>query len=181
MTKIKIEGNMKYVWIVLGVICVGLIFLFCPIKNVEKPQYLRIHIRANSNSVLDQNVKYKVKDEIVETLIPILSEVKTFEDAKRKVEENLYLVEWVANKVLSKEGFNYKSSASLKKEYFPTRSYDNVTLKEGQYDSLIVNLGSGEGNNWWCVVFPAFCFTQTQKSDNIEYISLIWEIIKSIT
>lgn len=172
---------MKYFLCVLGVLFIGIFFLFLPIKTEENIQYLRIHIRANSNSVIDQNVKYKVKDEIVESLIPLLSEIKTFEEAKKKVSQNFYLIESVADQVLKEEGLSYRSHAKIKNEFFPTRTYDNITLKEGYYDSLILDLGKGEGNNWWCIIFPAFCFTNSQKSDNIEYISLIWEIIKSIT
>ena len=172
---------MKYFIAAISVMGIILILLFFPIKTENKTEYLRIHIRANSNSVYDQNIKYKVKDEVVETLIPFLSKVKTFDEAKKMVEKNFSLIEEVSNKVLRENGFNYKSNAQIKNEYFPTRTYGDLTLKEGNYDALILNLGEGKGNNWWCIVFPAFCFTKTQNSDNIEYISLIWEIIKHIT
>ena len=172
---------MKYFIAAISVIGIILILLFFPIKTESKNEYLRIHIRANSNSVYDQNIKYKVKDEVIETLIPFLSEVKTFDEAKKMVEQKFCLIEDVANKVLRENGFNYTSHAQIKNEYFPTRTYGDITLKEGNYDALILNLGEGKGNNWWCIVFPAFCFTKTQNSDNIEYISLIWEIIKHIT
>ncbi|MBQ8443800.1 MAG: stage II sporulation protein R [Clostridia bacterium] len=168
----------------LGIIsCVGLalIFILCPTLQKSEAEYLRIHIRANSNSQADQAVKYLVKDGVVEALIPILSEVETFEEAKIKVQENFSLIENVANEVLKECGFSYKSDASLTREYFPTRTYDQLTLEEGEYDALILNLGSGEGNNWWCLVYPAFCFTSSTNSDNVEYISKIWEIIKNIT
>ena len=173
---------MKYFLSVLLIVGIGLIFLFCPmIKTEGQTQYLRIHIRANSNSVIDQTVKYKVKDEIVETLIPLLSQVKTFDQAKEKLVNNFSLIEWTANKVLKNEGVDYRSNARLDNEYFPTKTYNNITLKAGYYDALILDLGSGQGNNWWCIVFPTFCFTNSQNSDNFEYISLIWEIIKSVT
>lgn len=171
---------MKYLIGIGSMIIVVLIFVFCPIKTNCEVEYLRIHIRANSNSIEDQNVKYKVKDEIVEALIPILSEIKSFDEAKKTISQNFELIENTANEVLKNQGFTYKSHAKIDNEYFPTRTYEEITLKEGNYDALIVELGSGEGNNWWCIVFPAFCFTKTQNSDNIEYISLIWEIIKNV-
>lgn len=172
---------MKYLIGVGSAIIIILIFLFCPLQNnQEEIEYLRIHIRANSNSIEDQNVKYKVKDQIVEALIPVLSNVESFEEAKEVVTQNFDMIENVADNVLQKEGFNYKSKAKLNNEYFPTRVYENLTLEEGYYDALILELGSGTGDNWWCIVFPAFCFTKTQNSDNIVYISLIWEIIKSV-
>ena len=141
----------------------------------------RIHIRANSNTVIDQNIKYKVKDEIVDFLIPYLSEAKTFEQAKEIVSSKFALIENVANNVLEKNGFDYKSSAKIENEFFPTRVYGDIVLEEGNYDAIIVNLGEGKGNNWWCLVFPAYCFTQSQNFDKIEYISLIWEIIKNVS
>lgn len=172
---------MKYLIGVGSVIIIILIFLFCPLQNTqEEIEYLRIHIRANSNSIEDQNVKYKVKDQIVEALIPVLSNVESFEEAKEVVTQSFDMIESVADNVLQKEGFSYKSKAKLNNEYFPTRVYENLTLEEGYYDALILELGSGTGDNWWCIVFPAFCFTKTQNSDNIVYISLIWEIIKSV-
>ena len=170
-------------WIIGIISCVGLVLIFvlCPITQRENNQYLRIHIRANSNSQADQAVKYLVKDAVVDALIPLLSEIESFEEAKNCIENNFLMIERVANYVLEKEGFLYKSKASIKREYFPTRCYDSLTLEEGEYDAIIINLGSGEGNNWWCLVYPAFCFTSSTNSDNVVYISKIWEIIKNIT
>ena len=172
---------MKYILVAVSVIVTFLILCFCGLNSTtEDVQYLRIHIRANSNSVEDQNVKYKVKDNIVEALIPLLREITSFDEAKEVVASNFSLIESVANKTLQENGFTYSSKANISNEYFPTRTYENITLQEGYYDALILNLGSGQGDNWWCIVFPAFCFTQTKKSDNIVYISQIWEIIKSV-
>lgn len=172
---------MKWLLGALSMVGIILIFVFCPMNTQSEVKYLRIHIRANSNSQADQAVKYLVKDEVVDTLIPLLADIETFEEAKRVVSNNFTLIEETANKVLKEGGFSYSSKAEIKREFFPARSYDDITLEAGEYDALILNLGSGEGNNWWCLVFPAFCFTSSSNSDNIEYISQIWEIIKNIT
>lgn len=172
---------MKYFIGFFSVIVIVLIFALCPLsREVEEVQYLRIHIRANSNSVQDQNVKYRVKDEVVSTLIPYLSEIGSFEEAKEFIQDNFDLIEGVADGVLRDEGFSYTSKASLQNQHFPTRAYGDLVLEEGDYDALILNLGEGEGDNWWCVVFPAFCFTSSTKSGQYEYISAIWEIIKNV-
>lgn len=172
---------MKYILITISCIATVLILgLSGLVVQESRVQYLRIHIRANSNSEQDQSVKYKVKDDVVEALIPLLSQIESFEEAKCVISENFSMIEQVANQTLQDNGFSYTSSAKISNEYFPTRTYENITLEEGYYDALILNLGSGEGDNWWCIVFPAFCFTQTKKSDNIVYISQIWEIIKSV-
>ena len=171
---------MKYVLSFVSIIGIIVILLCCCGNTQSDVEYLRIHIRANSNSIEDQSVKYKVKDAIVEALIPVLSEVHSKDEAIQTLTQNFQLIQNVANEVLKDEGFSYKSSTRIDNEYFPTRTYEDLTLEEGYYDALIVDLGSGEGNNWWCVVFPAFCFTETKNFDNIVYISRIWEILKSV-
>ena len=173
---------MKYIVSVCCAIALVIVLVLCAGGGQSSEvEYLRIHIRANSNSEIDQRVKYMVKDAIVEALIPVLSEVESKDEAVKVMTENFDYIENVADAVLKSEGFSYKSSARIDNEYFPSRTYQNLTLNEGYYDALIVDLGSGEGNNWWCVVFPAFCFTETKNFDNIVYISRIWEILKSVT
>lgn len=171
---------MKKIILCVSIIAVILVLIFAT-KPDEEKEYLRIHIRANSNASVDQEVKYKVKDEIVDVLIPLLSEVETFEEAKKVVSENFEKISSTADKVLEENGFAYKSSVRLAEEQFPTRQYGDLTLESGVYDALIVDLGSGEGNNWWCLVYPAFCFTNSKNSTNYEYISKILEIINSIS
>ncbi len=178
---------MKYIISILSVVGIAVILLVCGIcpSGGQEVEYLRIHIRANSNSEIDQAVKYIVKDAVVEALIPILSEIHTKDEAVKAMEDNFNYIESVANAVLKEEGFSYTAHAKINNEYFPLRTYENkngnLTLKEGYYDALILELGSGSGNNWWCVVYPAFCFTETKNFDNIVYISKIWEILKSVT
>ena len=175
---------MKYILSLVCIIGIILTLVFCGGKSqpeqLQPEDYLRIHIRANSNDEVDQNVKYKVKDAIVEALIPILADCETKQEAVKTLKDNFEYIESVADGVLRANNFDYSSSAQIKNEYFPTRVYENITLPEGNYDALILNLGTGQGNNWWCVVYPAFCFTQTKNSDNVVYISRIWDIIKSI-
>ncbi len=176
---------MKYLKYVLGfisIVALILIFVLCPTRTVgkESNEYLRIHIRANSNSQVDQNVKYKVKDAVVDALIPLLADIDSFDEAKQVMTANFDYIESVADDVLKAEGFDYHCQADIDNEYFPTRVYDDLTLKEGFYDALILRLGSGEGDNWWCLVYPAFCFTSSKNSDNIVYISKIWEKLKLI-
>ena len=171
------------------IICVGITLLvvgigvfLMPNMNTASPleadSFLRIHIRANSNESLDQQVKYKVKDELVKYLTPILAQADTKEVAMSLVKENLDNISRVAGLVLQKEGYTYGANAKLKSEYFPLRCYDDVVLESGEYDSLIVELGSGAGNNWWCVVYPPLCFVATEDDrEGITYRSKILDII----
>ena len=152
----------------------GAAYLFSP---TTKTEYLRIHIRANSNEVVDQTIKYKVKDQIVTFLTPKIAECDTFEKAITLLNNNLEEIEKVADKTLEENGLNYKSKASVKNEKFPTRKYDDLVLDGGFYDALIIELGSGTGDNWWCVVYPPLCFT-TDKCGYV-YKSKILEIINN--
>ena len=172
---------MKYVIGIISALALLLTFAFCfPIsQQKQQTEYLRIHIRANSNEIQDQNVKYKVKEAVVDALIPLLADIETFDEAKIVMQENFPLIEKVANDILTKEGFLYTAKADIDNEFFPTRTYQDLTLEEGYYDALILRLGSGEGDNWWCLVYPAFCFTKSSSPDNVVYISKIWEMIES--
>ena len=173
---------MKYIIGIISALVLLLTFAFCfpthPPKQQEETEYLRIHIRANSNDLAEQNVKYKVKEGVVEALIPLICEIESFNEAKKVISENFELIEHTANQILQREGFSYKSKAKIDNEFFPTRTYDSLTLEEGYYDALILNLGSGQGDNWWCLVYPAFCFTSTKNSNNVVYVSKIWEFIE---
>jgi len=151
-------------------------------RNEEQADaYLRVHIRANSNSETDQSVKYLVKEAVVDYLTPKIAEGSTFSQVYEVLNNNLEGIEEVADKVLQAHGFSYTSKASLKDEYFPTRSYGEYTLENGYYDALIVELGSGSGNNWWCVVYPPLCFIGSEGSSykNIKYKSKLVEIVQN--
>lgn len=156
---------------------VGIVVAFGGIGrgSVSANAYLRVHIRADSNETEAQAVKYKVRDEVVEYLTPIVAACETKEEAVSEIEKNLGGIERVAKSVLQRNGFSYKARASVRKEEFPSRVYEGVTLEAGVYDALILELGSGKGDNWWCVVYPPLCFT---GSSNVVYKSKIAEIIK---
>ena len=83
------------------------------------------------------------------------------------VKENLAALEAAANKVLQELDAKYHAAVSLEQEEFPTRDYETFSLPSGVYDSLKVTIGSGEGKNWWCVVFPQLCLpaASTQVED----------------
>lgn len=167
----------------IGLLLLAIITMVCvfsgeqPRGVSENAQYLRVHIRANSNSENDQAVKYKVRDAVVEFLTPTVAECETKEEAISAIEEKLPAIAQVADSVLRANGFFYGARASLRKEEFPTRVYENATLEAGVYDALILELGTGEGDNWWCVVYPPLCFTS--GNNNIIYRSKIAEIIRS--
>ncbi len=138
--------------------------------------YLRVHIRANSNSAEDQEIKYKVRDRVVAYLTPIVAECETKEEAIGKIGSSLDGAARVADETLKENGYYYGARASIRQEEFPTRVYGQATLAAGVYDALIMELGTGEGDNWWCVVYPPLCFGG--GNCKVEYKSKIAEIVK---
>ena len=145
-------------------------------NQAENSEYLRIHIRADSNENAAQAVKYKVRDRVVSYLTPLIAEYETKAQAMLGIEKNLHLISAVAEETLRKEGFSYGATAELTVEVFPTRVYGDYTLPAGEYSALIIRLGSGEGDNWWCVVYPPLCFAATDT--DVVYKSKIKEIIE---
>ena len=139
--------------------------------------YLRMHIRADSNDGAAQAVKYYVRDQIVAYLTPFVAEYATQEEATRGVADRLTEIAQVATNALRQKGFSYGATARLTRESFPTRVYDGYTLPAGEYTALIVELGGGEGDNWWCVVYPPLCFV-APSGQNVVYKSKIKEIVE---
>lgn len=143
----------------------------------DNGEYLRIHIRANSDLAADQEVKYAVRDAVVDYLTPLAATAQSASEAETLLAECLDGVCAVAKRVLSERGFTYGARASLKTERFPTRVYGELTLQEGEYRALIVELGEGDGQNWWCVVYPPLCFAG-RAGEQVRYKSKIMEIIE---
>ena len=136
-------------------------------------QYLRMHVRANSDAAEDQAVKYAVKDAVTDYLIPLAAQCRSKEEAMASLEGALAAIESVADRVF------YTAHAQLRREEFPTRVYEGVTLEAGVYDALIVELGEGAGANWWCVVYPPLCFSGEANGGNVRYRSRLLEIIQN--
>ena len=169
--------------ILTGVLSLFFIFFLCGCSPNNKQEYLRIHIRANSNDIVDQSVKYEIKSELVKFLTPYLCEVGSKSEAIETINNLKNLLESKCDCILKNQGLNYTSNIRINNEYFPTRNYDNITLSAGYYDAVIVELGEAVGDNWWCVMYPPLCLLETNSEnyDDIEYKFYIKEIISQLT
>ena len=144
------------------IFCVSSIFLGCNDNNTYEGELLRLHIRANSNDKADQAVKLKVRDAI-NAYIEGNIHKSTFDEAYGEIGERLDIISDIADRTLRANGYCYGARAKLSYEYFPSRMYHDVTVPEGYYDALIVELGSGKGDNWWCVIYPPLCYGEDFK------------------
>ncbi len=118
---------------------------------------LRLHIIANSDSETDQALKLKVRDRILDGTGELFAEVSGKSDAVALTKISLDEIGALAEGVIAEEGAEYDVAVSLSKDWFETRSYGDFTLPAGEYDTVRIVIGSGEGANWWCVMYPPLC------------------------
>lgn len=121
---------------------------------------IRLHIRANSNDIKDQELKLKVRDRILKEAGQRFNNSRDIATAREYTKENLNTITEIAKDEIQKNGYNYNVKASFGKADFPTRIYGDMTLPAGTYEALVVEIGSGKGENWWCVMFPPLCFVE---------------------
>ena len=138
---------------------------FTASAETVKEDVVRLHILANSDSEIDQEVKIKVRDALLETNASILGDDVTKENAKEHFENSKDILLETVKKTLKENGFSYDVKITLQEEYFKTRTYCELIFPAGQYTALKVILGQGKGKNWWCVMFPPLCIP---AADGIE-------------
>jgi len=122
-----------------------------------RDETLRLHIIANSDSEEDQALKLKVRDRILDETGELFAEVNGKSDAVALAKISLNEIEALAEDVIAEEGTEYDVTVALTEDWFETRSYDGFTLPAGEYDTVRIVIGAGEGTNWWCVMYPPLC------------------------
>lgn len=122
---------------------------------------VRLHVLANSDSEEDQALKFHVRDQVLERATGILETAGNRAEAEEALRAELPELERVAEKEIRARGYTYSVTAELTEATFPTREYEDFTLPAGDYLALRVVIGAGEGQNWWCVVFPPLCTETT--------------------
>lgn len=122
---------------------------------------LRLHVLANSDSIADQALKLAVKNEVVEYIRAEFNEIDELEKAKAKAEERIPQIQAQAEAIIKQEGYNYPVQVTVGNYEFPTKSYGNFILPQGEYQAVRVIIGEGEGKNWWCVLFPPLCLVSS--------------------
>lgn len=129
---------------------------------------VRLHILANSDSKEDQALKLQVRDAVLEASDGWLSDADTVDEARAVAGERLPQLREVAQQTVTDAGYDYAVNATLCTMYFPTREYDAVTLPAGMYEAVRFTIGSGEGKNWWCVVYPPLCVGAAIQGDTVR-------------
>lgn len=166
---------MKKILIILTLI-VSILVINKEDKLIIPEESIRFRVIANSNSTEDQ----LLKKEILKNLSEEIDNIQTNDsivETREYIKENIPKIEEIVNNTIKENNSTKDFHINYGKNYFPEKVYNNVIYKEGNYESLVITLGEGSGKNFWCVLFPPLCLVNEQD-DNIEYKSIVKEIIK---
>ncbi len=170
---------MKKVLAILSVI----IIIFISTKTTEDviipTDSIRIRVVAHSNNAYDQMVKQVVRNSIEGKINELLIDAKTIEEARDIIKDNMDMIDNDVKVALNTNGYNVSYNVDYGYHLFPEKKYKGVSYDEGYYESIVITLGDGKGDNWWCVLFPPLCLMESDPQDieEIEYKSFIKEII----
>ena len=118
----------------------------------------RLHVIANSDNEEDQNLKYKVRDELIKYMETLTTSSNTKEEVIQIANNHLEDFKTIAENVIKENGFDYNVNVEIGNFSFPTKQYGDISFPAGFYDALKVQIGEAKGQNWWCVMFPPLCF-----------------------
>ncbi len=151
------------------ILCVTVLFNILPIRGEEELYHdtIRLHVKAESDSDEAQALKLKVRDRVLDVLTERLCDVSDTESAESIITDSLPQLEAAARETVAECEHNCKVSVSFKRERFPERRYEGFTLPAGEYRSLRVTLGEGNGHNWWCILFPTVCISPSSDAGEI--------------
>lgn len=128
---------------------------------------IRLHVIANSDSDEDQTLKLEVRDAIIDRVAKMTEYARSREQAEANIRLGLGEIEALATELVSQKGYDYSVKAELGREYYPERSYNGIHLPAGEYLSLKVIVGRGEGKNWWCVLYPPLCTSSAKPRQEL--------------
>lgn len=163
MKKVKIR-LVVLIFSFISVLSMMTVCVNSEVKNLEdasknyKDKLIRFHVIANSNSEKDQELKLKVRDEVIKYLKPKLSNSASIKESEEIINKENNELEKISKNIIAENGYNYDVKVGIKYSKFPTKQYSNIVLPAGEYKALKIVIGKGEGKNWWCVMFPPLCF-----------------------
>lgn len=141
---------------------------------------IRFRVIANSNNITDQNTKLLIRNTIQKHIQEDLKESNSIKQSRTIIQNKVNNYENIIKETLNKNNIETDFSINYGMNYFPEKIYKGVKYEEGYYESLVINLGSANGNNWWCVLFPPLCLLEAEENEEtteVEYKFFISELI----
>ncbi len=168
----KLFNLFKNSKIKMFIILTFLLFIYTTICAVSYAQNIstdiansvfRLHVIANSDSQEDQNLKYKVRDNLLSYMNKICKNAQSKSDAIEIAKKHKNDFKNIALETIKNEGYSYDVKINIGNFEFPTKHYGDISLPAGYYDALRVEIGEAKGQNWWCVMFPPLCFVDVSS------------------
>lgn len=131
----------------------------------KKDDLIRIRVIANSNSEYDQKIKMNISDKLKTKLYNLLKDETNINNARSIIKDNISNLE---NIIVDNIDNNYTYTINYGMNYFPKKEYNGKIYKEGKYESLLITLGKGLGDNWWCILFPPICLMEAEENESDE-------------
>lgn len=157
----QLPDEKKCVILLIMTILMGFLLFYTYIGDRENDHegIIRLHVIANSNTVDDQALKLKVRDAVI-AYMDDQKELTTVDETRDFLKSDLRRLETIANGIIAAEGYNYSAKADIGVRYIPEKTYGDITFPAGNYEALNITLGKGDGENWWCVLFPPLCLLE---------------------
>lgn len=153
----------KFAAVFILIISLAMLCVVIADKQKLRSDLIRLHVVADSDSEADQAIKLQVRDAVLACINDGIEQVSNADAAKAYLQTRMPELESAANAVLLAAGSEDRAQVTLCEEEFPVRHYESFSLPSGVYESLRVTIGSGEGKNWWCVVFPSLCISAASE------------------
>lgn len=162
ITKIILNSKFKRFILVSALliiyVCISAVSYTHAVTTDIADSVFRLHVIANSNSDEDQNLKFIVRDKVIEYLSSISQNASSKEEVIKIAKANLDKIQAIASQTIRDNGYTYSVNVEVGNFSFPSKIYGDITLPPGYYDALRIKIGKAEGQNWWCVMFPPLCF-----------------------
>ncbi len=168
---------MKKLIIILAII-VSILVINKEEKIIIPKESIRFRVIANSDSDNDQIIKKKVVNNLNEEIRKITTLNNSLTNSRKNIKEEIPTFANVVKKTLEEQETNQTFTIDYGMNYFPEKQYKGIVYEEGEYESLVITLGNGLGENFWCVLFPPLCLLDTEEeAENVEYTSFVKELI----
>lgn len=172
---IELGDNMKKLLLIVGIVVFYLVVGEVTTKtNLIPKEAIRIRVKANSDTIKDQEMKLAIKEELENYYFQLLKDTKGVDKASLKIQNSLPEVEELISSVAGNKDFHIHYGMN----YFPKKEYKGISYDEGYYKSLVVTLGEGVGKNWWCVLFPPLCLLENEGMEEVEYRSFVADLLE---
>lgn len=168
---------------IIAFILVVLSLIFLVNNNVSSDtiipdKAIRFRVIGNSNTVYDQNIKIQIRNLLQNKILELTRDTNSIDEVRNTIEKHQKELYEITSNKLKELNYDKPFKMNYGYNYFPKKKFKGVTYKEGNYESLVVTLGDGEGDNFWCVIFPPLCMAEVEDtSSDTEYKFFIKEII----